>query len=413
MTEAASQSSRMVARIPAGVWVLGFVSLLMDTSSEMIHGLLPIYLTSVLGASALTVGAIEGVAESTALITRIFSGALSDWLGKRKLLTLLGYGLAAATKPVFPLAASVGWLVVARFVDRIGKGIRGAPRDALIADIAPADVRGASFGLRQALDTIGAFIGPGLAILLMLASRGDFRLVFWCAVLPAVLCVTLLAVAVREPPQAARSQRARFPLAPAELKRLGRPFWLVAGVAAVFTLARFSEAFLILRARSLGLAASFAPGVLVVMNLVYALSAYPAGALSDRLGRRGVFLAGVALLIAADLALGLTPSLAGVAAGLVLWGLHMGFTQGLLAALVADTVPADLRGTGYGALNLVIGLATLAASLTAGALWDWLGPPATFLAGAGLAVVSLVGIGLASRVLASASAQPDLKPPRA
>lgn len=406
MTEAASKSPRMVARVPTGVWVLGFVSLLMDTSSEMIHGLLPVYLTGVLGASALTVGAIEGVAEATALITRIFSGALSDWLGKRKLLTLIGYGLAVVTKPAFPLATSVGWLVAARFIDRIGKGIRGAPRDALIADIAPAELRGASFGLRQALDTIGAFMGPGLAILLMLASHNDFRLVFWFAVLPAVLCVTLLAVAVREPAQPPRRAQARFPLTPAELKRLGRPFWLVATVAAVFTLARFSEAFLILRARSLGLDAAFAPGVLVVMNVVYALSAYPAGALSDRLGRRGVFLAGVVLLIAADLALGFAPSLAGVAAGLVLWGLHMGFTQGLLAAFVADAVPADLRGTGYGALNLVIGLATLAASLVAGALWDWVGPPATFLAGAGLAAVAFAGVALASRVLSSAPA-PD------
>jgi MFS family permease len=397
MTETVRKSPEMVARVPAGVWVLGFVSLLMDLSSEMIHGLLPVYLTTVLGASALTVGAIEGVAESTALITRIFSGALSDWLGKRKLLTLIGYGVAAATKPVFPLANSVGWLVAARFVDRIGKGVRGAPRDALVADISPAEVRGASFGLRQALDTIGAFLGPGLAILLMLMSGDDYRLVFWWAVLPAVLCVTLLAVAVREPPQAARAERARFPLAPAELKRLGRRFWLVAALAAVFSLARFSEAFLILRARSLGLGAGFAPGVLVVMNGVYALSAYPAGALSDRLGRRGVFLAGVALLIAADLALALAPSLAGVAVGLVLWGLHMGFTQGLLAALVADTVPADLRGVGYGALNLVIGLATLAASVVAGALWDAAGPPATFLAGAVLAAVSLAGVGLAVR----------------
>jgi MFS family permease len=392
----------MVARVPAGVWVLGFVSLLMDTSSEMVHGLLPVYLTTVLGASALTVGAIEGVAESTALITKIFSGALSDWLGKRKLLTLLGYGLGAATKPVFPLANSIGWLVAARFVDRIGKGVRGAPRDALVADIAPAGLRGASFGLRQALDTIGAFLGPALAILLMIASHNDFRLVFWWAVLPAVLCVTLLAAAVREPPHVARAERVRFPLAPAELKRLGKPFWLVAGLAAVFTLARFSEAFLILRARSLGLSAAFAPGVLVVMNAVYALSAYPAGALSDRLGRRGVFLAGMALLVAADLALALAPSLVGVAAGLALWGLHMGFTQGLLAALVADTAPADLRGTGYGALNLVIGLATLAASVIAGALWDAVGPPATFLAGAGLAAVSLLGVFAAPKLITRA-----------
>ncbi|MDB5419565.1 MAG: transporter [Phenylobacterium sp.] len=397
MAEAATKPARVLAQIPAGVWTLGFVSLLMDVSSEMIHGLLPVYLVSVLGASALAVGAIEGVAESTALITRIFSGAISDWLGKRKLLAGLGYGLAALTRPIFPLANSVGWLVAARFIDRIGKGIRGAPRDALIADIAPRHLRGASFGLRQALDTVGAFLGPAIAILLMVVSHDNFRLVFWWAVLPAVLCVALLVLAVREAPAPPRPAKVRFPLALAELRRLGPRFWLVAGLAAVFTLARFSEAFLILRARSLGLGEAYAPAVLVVMNLVYALSAYPAGALSDRVGRRGVFLAGIGLLIASDLALAAAPSLAGVAAGLVLWGLHMGFTQGLLGALVADTAPADLRGTGFGALNLMIGLATLAASLIAGALWDRLGPPATFMAGAGLALVSLAGVGLAWR----------------
>lgn len=400
MAEAAAKSVRVLGQIPAGVWTLGFVSLLMDVSSEMIHGLLPVYLVSVLGASALAVGAIEGVAESAALITRIFSGAISDWLGKRKLLAGLGYGLAALSKPIFPLASSVGWVVAARFIDRIGKGIRGAPRDALIADIAPEQLRGASFGLRQALDTVGAFLGPAIAILLMVLSHDNFRLVFWWAVLPAVLCVVLLVLAVREPPAPPRPARVRFPLALSELRRLGPRFWLVAGVAAVFTLARFSEAFLILRARSLGLGEAYAPAVLVVMNVVYALSAYPAGALSDRVGRRGVFLAGIGLLVASDLALAAAPSLVGVAAGLALWGLHMGFTQGLLGALVADTAPADLRGTGFGALNLVTGLATLAASLIAGALWDRLGPQATFMAGAVLALVSLAGVGLAPRIFA-------------
>lgn len=404
MAEAAPKSVRSVAQVPAGVWALGLVSLLMDVSSEMIHGLLPVYLTAVLGASALTVGAIEGVAESAALIVKIFSGALSDWLGKRKLLAVIGYGLAALTKPIFPLATSIGWMVGARFIDRIGKGIRGAPRDALIADITPENVRGASFGLRQALDTIGAFLGPGLAILLMMASHDNFRFVFWWSVLPAGLCVLLLVTAVREPDSPPRSGPVRFPLSPAELKRLGRPFWLVAALAALFTLARFSEAFLILRARSLGLDAGWAPGVLVVMNVAYALSAYPAGVLSDRFGRLGVFLAGAALLIAADVALALAPSLAWVAVGLILWGLHMGFTQGLLSALVADTVPADLRGTGFGALNLAVGLATLAASLMAGALWDAIGPSATFIAGALLAALSLVGLGVASRALAGRSA---------
>ena len=403
MAEAAAKSTRILRQLPPGIWALGFVSMLMDISSEMIHGLLPVYLVSVLGASALTVGAIEGVAEATALIVKVFSGALSDWLGKRKLLAALGYGLAAVTKPAFPLAGSVGWLVAARFVDRIGKGIRGAPRDALIADITPAPLRGASFGLRQTLDTVGAFVGPGLAVLLMLATHDNFRLVFWVAIVPAVASVGLIVFAVREPKVERAAERARFPLRPSELKRLGLRFWLVAAVAAVFTLARFSEAFLILRARSLGLGEALAPMVLVVMNVVYALSAYPAGSLSDRLGRRGLFLAGIALLIAADLVLAFTPSLAGVVVGLALWGLHMGFTQGLLGALVADTAPADLRGTGFGALNLVTGVATLAASLIAGEMWDRVGPAATFGVGAGLALASLLGVGLTDRMFGRAN----------
>jgi len=391
-----AQAARRLRQIPAGVWALGFVSLLMDLSSEMIQGLLPVFLVSVLGASALTVGLIEGLAEAVALITRIFSGALSDWIGRRKALAVAGYGLAALTKPVFPLAGSVGWVFAARFVDRIGKGVRGAPRDALVADIAPERLRGASFGLRQALDTVGAFLGPAAAVALMLASGDDIRLVLWWAVVPALACVVLLVVAVREPPVAALKGTARFPLAAAQLRRLGPRFWLVAAVAAVFTLARFSEAFLILRARDLGLREAFAPLVLVLMNLVYALAAYPAGALSDRSGRRGVFLAGVGVLIASDLAIAAAPNLLGAAVGVALWGLHMGLTQGLLSALVADTVPADLRGTGFGALSLVTGVATLAASLIAGALWDRLGPPAPFLASAGFAALAFAGVALAA-----------------
>jgi MFS family permease len=396
--ESAETRRRVLARIPSGVWALGFVSLLMDVSSEMIHGLLPVYLVGALGASTLMVGAIEGVAEATALVTRVFSGALSDWLGRRKLLAALGYGLATLAKPVFPLAGSVGWVMAARFVDRAGKGLRGAPRDALVADIAPPDLRGASFGLRQALDTVGAFLGPALAIALMIASGDDFRLVFWWAVVPAVGATALIVFAVREP-AVGRERKAGFPLRPSELRRLGGRFWAVTAIAAVFNLARFSEAFLILRARSLGLGEALSPLVLVVMNLVYALAAYPAGALSDRLGRRGVFVAGIALLIAADLALASAASLAAVAAGLVFWGLHLGFTQGLLSTLVADTAPAELRGTGFGALNLVTGLAALAASLMAGALWDAIGPAATFMAGAGLAAVSLLGLAFGARAL--------------
>jgi len=394
MSPNAPASSRP-RQIPSGVWALGFVSLLMDVSSEMIHALLPVYLVGALGASMMDVGVIEGVAESTASIVKIFSGALSDWLGKRKLLAVIGYGLAAVTKPAFPLAQNVATLIAARFVDRIGKGIRGAPRDALVADIAPPELRGAAFGLRQSLDTIGAFVGPGVAIALMWASGGDFKLVFWVAVLPAFLAVALLAVLVKEPERRDGLRKVRFPLHLDELRRLDRRFWLVTVVSALFALARFSEAFLILRARDAGLALALIPLVLVAMNVVYALSAYPAGVLSDKGSRLTPLALGLVLLILADVALASPFGLAGVAVGVLLWGLHMGLTQGLLSTLIADVAAPELRGTAFGMFNLAGGLATLAASLVAGALWDRLGAEATFEVGAGFAGLALAGLALA------------------
>lgn len=378
--------------IPPSVWVLGFVSMLMDISSEMIHALLPIYLVTVLGASMVTVGMIEGIAEATASITKIFSGALSDWLSNRKWLAAAGYGLAAVTKPVFPLAPTIGWLVAARFVDRIGKGIRGAPRDALVADLSPAELRGASFGLRQSLDTVGAFVGPLLAIALMWWTSDNFTAVFWIAVIPAFLALALIVFGVHEPERPRDLRAVRNPISLVEIRNLGTAYWWVVAVASVFTLARFSEAFLVLRAQNVGLPIVLVPAVLVAMNVVYALAAYPAGVLSDRIGRTAVLGVGILALIAADIVLALLPSIGGVALGVVLWGLHMGLTQGLLAALVADTAPAELRGTAYGFFNLLGGVAMLAASVIAGALWDSTGPQGTFLAGAGFAAVALAGL---------------------
>jgi MFS family permease len=378
--------------IPGGVWALGIVSLLMDISSEMIHALLPVYLVSVLGTSMLTVGVIEGIAEATASITKIFSGALSDWLGKRKLLAVLGYSLAAFTKPVFPLAPSVDWLVAARFVDRIGKGIRGAPRDALVADLAPPQVRGASFGLRQSLDTVGAFAGPLLAIGLMWLTSNNFTSVFWVAVIPGFLALALIIFAVHEPKRPEGLRQVRAPLSGSELKRRGGAYWWVVAVATVFTLARFSEAFLILKAQAVGMPIAFVPAVLVVMNAVYALAAYPAGILSDKIDRITLLFIGLALLVAADVALGFAASILSVMLGVMLWGLHMGLTQGLLATLVADAAPPELRGTAYGMFNLLGGLALLAASTIAGGLWDVVGPAGTFLAGAALAALALIGL---------------------
>ena len=381
------------SRIPPGVWVLGFVSLLMDVSSEMIHSLLPLFLVSALGVSVLAVGIIEGLAESTALITKVFSGALSDYLGRRKGLAVLGYAMGAFTKPVFALATGVGAVVTARFIDRVGKGIRGAPRDALIADITPPAVRGAAFGLRQSLDTVGAFVGPLLATGLMLAWANDFRAVFWVAVIPGLLAVVLLVFGVKEP---ARDQ-ARRPVNPirrAALARLGSTYWWVVGVGAVFTLARFSEAFLVLRAAQLGVPIAWVPLVMVAMNAVCAASAYPFGKLSDSMSHRTLLAAGLAVLIASDLVLALAGHWVHLGLGVALWGVHMGMTQGLLAAMVADTAPADLRGTAYGFFNLVSGLAMLASSVIAGLLWHRLGSAFTFYVGAVFAAVTLVAIAL-------------------
>jgi MFS family permease len=376
------------ARIPRGVWVLGFVSLLMDVSSELIHSLLPVFMVTALGASALAVGIVEGIAESTALVVKVFSGALSDWLGRRKGLAVLGYALGAASKPLFALAGSVPWVLGARFMDRIGKGIRGAPRDALVADLAPPQIRGAAFGLRQSLDTIGAFLGPLFAIALMIALAGDFRAVFWFAVVPGLLSVVLLVLGVEE---RARQAAAKAPVSPIRwdtLATLGGAYWFVVAAGAVFTLARFSEAFLILRAQQLGLRDAYAPLVLIVMNLVFAVSAYPFGMLADRMSRRRLLGCGLVLLIASDLVLALAPGLPAVAAGVALWGLHLGMTQGLLAAMVADTAPSNLRGTAYGFFNLAGGIAMLVGSVLAGALWDALGAASTFYAGAGLAAAA-------------------------
>jgi MFS family permease len=377
-------------RIPPGIWALGFVSMLMDISSEMIHALLPVYLVTTLGASTLAVGFIEGIAEATASITKVFSGALSDWLGKRKLLAALGYGLAAFTKPVFPLASTLGWVVAARFVDRIGKGIRGAPRDALIADLAPADLRGASFGLRQSLDTAGAFLGPALAIGLMWLTADNIPLVFWAAVLPGFAAFALILFAVHDAPGSAGRRRVRSPLSRAERGRLPALYWWIVGVSAVFTLARFSEAFLILRAQELGLALALIPLVLVLLNVVYSVSSYPVGVLADRHGRGLLLALGMVVLVASELVLALVGGMAGLALGVILWGLHMGMTQGLLATLVADVAPESLRGTAFGVFNLVGGLALLAASNLAGGLWDAFGSRATCLAGAGFAALALL-----------------------
>jgi MFS family permease len=383
-----------LTKIPNGVWVLGFVSLLMDVSSEMIHSLLPLFMVTVLGASALTVGVIEGIAESTALLVKVFSGVLSDYLGKRKVLAVFGYAMGALTKPMFAMASGVGMVLSARFLDRVGKGVRGAPRDALIAEITPAEIRGAAFGLRQSLDTVGAFLGPLLGVGLMLLWANDFRAVFWVAVIPGLMAVALLMLGIHEP-ERQRVHKPVNPISRENLRRLGSAYWWVVGIGAVFTLARFSEAFLVLRAAQGGIPVALVPLVMVAMNVIYAASAYPFGKLSDSMSHTKLLVLGLVVLIAADLVLAANDHWMSVLLGVGLWGVHLGITQGLLARMVADVTPADLRGTAYGFFNLLSGLAMLVASVLAGLLWDRLGAAFTFYAGVVFCVIA--GLALAWR----------------
>lgn len=394
----------MAARpaIPRTVWALGFVSLFMDISSEIIHALLPLFMTATLGLSVVLVGLIDGIAEASASITKVFSGYASDRLGKRKPLILLGYGLGAVSKPFFPLAVGALPVLAARFADRIGKGIRGAPRDALVADVTPAEIRGRAFGLRQSLDTAGAFLGPLIAIGLMLLFSNDMRAVFWVAVIPALLAVLCVILWVEDRPAAPAAQ---VPIKLAELRHLDRAYWTVVAIGVVFTLARFSEAFLILKATAEGLPLWLAPLVLVVMNVIYSAAAYPAGMLADRVAPRTLLLWGLGCLILANLLLASTAGLAGAFSGICLWGLHMALTQGLMAKLVADKASARLRGSAFGLFNLATGLSLLAASVVAGLLWERFGPNATFIAGAcftaaaGLMLVFYRGPGTAAKAV--------------
>lgn len=384
-----SREKSTLSQIPTGVWVLGFVSLLMDISSEMIHSLLPLFMITTLGVGALTVGMIEGLAESTALIVKVFSGALSDYLGRRKGLAVLGYALGAMTKPLFAMAPGIGIVITARLLDRVGKGVRGAPRDALIADIVPVHLRGAAFGLRQSLDTVGAFLGPLLAVVLMLLWGNNYRAVFWVAVIPGFLAVALLFFGLSEPEHPQVEKRTN-PIQRENLKRLGASYWWVVGIGSVFTLARFSEAFLVMRVQQGGVPVALIPLVMVAMNLVYTLTAYPFGKLSDKMSHSKLLASGLIVLILADLVLATSNHWSFVLAGVALWGVHLGMTQGLLATMVAHTAPDDLRGTAFGFFNLVSGLAMLLASLLAGLLWERLGASFTFCTGAVFCVVALL-----------------------
>ncbi|SAL28932.1 MFS transporter [Caballeronia peredens] len=388
-----STRTSTLIQIPRGVWMLGFVSMFMDISSEIIHSLLPMFLVTGLGASAMMVGLIEGVAEATAPIVKMVSGALSDYLGNRKWLAVIGYGMGALSKPLFALAPTAGIVFTARVVDRIGKGVRGAPRDALVADITPPHLRGAAYGLRQALDTVGAFLGPLFAVGLMLLLANNFRLIFWIAVIPGLVAVALLVFGIKEPAHHSDANRVN-PMKLASLKKLNASYWWVVFIGAVFTLARFSEAFLVLRAMQGGIPIALVPLVMVAMNLVYSASAYPFGKLADSMSHTKLLAPGLVVLIASDVVLAHGNQWPVVLVGVALWGLHMGLTQGLLATMVAHTAPPDLKGTAFGFFNLMSGLAMLVASVVAGELWDRLGASSTFYAGAGFCLLTLCALAI-------------------
>ncbi len=384
---------RTLQQLPQTVWVLGMVSLLTDISSEMIHSVLPLFLVSQLGAAVLTVGLIEGIAEATASVVKVFSGALSDYLGKRKALAVLGYGLSTFVKPLFFFATSPAWVLVARFADRVGKGIRVAPRDALVADTTPVSMRGAAYGLRQSLDTVGAFLGPLTAFGLLAIAPQNFRLIFALALIPGFLAVSLLVAGIQEP-EGKTAQPKTNPLRWEALGTLGSKYWFLLAIALLFNLGNSSDAFLLLRAQQSGIGAAFVPLTLVVMNVFYSLSAYPAGVLSDRIGRLELLVSGFLIYALAYLGFAFVQQPWQVWGLFALYGLHLGLSQGILLALIADTVPLELRGTAFGFLNLVVGIALLPASLLAGYLWESVAPSATFIAGSFFAVLAVLGLSL-------------------
>lgn len=388
----------ILRQIPRSVWVLGCVSLLMDVSSEIIHSLLPMFMLASLGASVTTIGAIEGIAEATAPIVKVFSGALSDYLRNRKWLAVAGYALGALSKPLFAIAPTLGVVVSARVMDRVGKGIRGAPRDALVADVTPPELRGAAYGLRQSLDTVGAFVGPLLAVGIMLGWSDNYRLAFWIAVVPGVLAVVLLAVGIDEPAHAQPDVAAKRanPITWRKLVELGSDYWWIVAIGAMFSLARFSEAFVVLRAMQSGVPVALVPLVMVAMNVVYALCAYPFGKLADRVSHSRLLVGGLGFLIAADLVLAHGAHSGFVVAGVALWGVHMGMTQGLLATIVARAAPAHSRGTAFGFFNAFSGGLALLSSLLAGIIWDRAGAAATFYAGAGFCVATILLVAVVS-----------------
>ncbi|MFH2107111.1 MAG: MFS transporter [Chrysiogenia bacterium] len=386
-------------KLPRNVWVVSIASFLTDVSSEMIINTLPLFLKNVLGVKTSLIGLIEGVAESTSSFVKLYSGWLSDKLKKRKLLAVLGYGISTLSKPLFYFANSWGVVAAARWGDRIGKGVRTAPRDALVADSTPAPQRGFAFGFHRAADTAGAFFGLliGLAIVWYLQKgggemlAGTFHVLVLASLLPAAAAVVILALAAKETRISGASRLPRFAFKP-----LGKRFRYFVIIIGVFELGNSSDAFIILRAQERGLSIVGIFAMLIAFNFVYSVISLPAGKLSDRIGRRRVIMAGWALYAMTYLGLAQARSAAHIIILYVIYGAYYGLSYGTAKALVADLVPPESRGLAFGTYNAVLGLTDLPASLLAGILWSGLGqwagfgPAAPFYFGAAMAFLALL-----------------------
>jgi MFS family permease len=382
------------ARLGRNVLALAAVSLLTDVASDMTYPLLPLFLATTLGASATAVGAIEGAAESTAALLKLASGWLSDRVSRRKPLVLAGYGIASLIRPLIGLAQSVTQVLGIRVTDRIGKGIRTAPRDALVADSVDPAIRGRAFGFHRAADHAGAVIGPLLAFALLRWGGLEVRQIFLLTAIPGALAVLALLVGVREVPrempEASRKLDLRAPL--------GRRFWSFLAVLLVFTLGNSTDAFLLLRARDLGIDAALIPILWALLHVVKSLSSTPGGALSDRIGRKPLLVAGWILYAAVYFALARADAAWQAWALFAVYGIYFGLTEGVEKALVADLVPEDRRGAAFGWYNLALGIAALPASLIFGTIWDRAGAPAAFGFGAAMALAAAIGIAFVAPV---------------
>ena len=374
-----------VLGFPRNVFVLGIVSLFMDVSSEMIYPLIPLYLSNVLHASKTSIGVIEGIAESTASILKVFSGWLSDRVGKRKALIFWGYGISVFSRPILATAGSWVHVLIYRFTDRFGKGVRTAPRDAIIADSTRKEILGKAFGFHRSMDTVGAVIGPGIAFALMGIFHDSFQTVFWISMIPGLLAVATIAIFVRDVKGPGGDERPRI-----SLRGVDRRFKIFLLIAALFTLGKTSDAFLVLRAQDLGVKAGAIPLLYLSFNVVSAALSTPAGMLADRVGKRKVILASYLFfsLIFVGFAFSTGPLHAWLLFGA--YGVFVAMNEGVQRAYVATIIKPEIKATSYGVYHTVVGLAALPSGIIGGVLWQHIAPQALFYYGAAMSFLSCI-----------------------